>query len=298
MKQEHSRRRSFLWVTAAYVLALSAGALCAALLLGRGASLLASLMWADLVGTLVVFGFSYAFSNSSFYDPYWSVIPIAIAGFLAWWGRDSGADAMRAILLVTAVTLWGVRLTYNWARGWRGRQEQDWRYDQLAEQTGPWYWLVSLTGIHLFPTLLVFLGCLPLFPALTMPGRELNVLDALAFLLALAATAIELLADDQLRAFRQRHPGGKATMTKGLWAYSRHPNYFGEVLFWWALFLFGIAARPDLLWPLAGAVSITLLFEFISIPMIERRMVARRPDYREATAGIPRMIPRPWPRRS
>ncbi len=296
MQASTSRGKAFAWIILSYVLAIGAGFLAGWWCREQGLSLLTSVLIADVVGTLVVFAFSFAFDNSSFYDPYWSVIPMVIAGYLAVVGWDSGADPVRIGLLLLAVSLWGLRLTYNWARGWPGLHHQDWRYDDLQAQNGRWYWLVSLSGIHLFPTVLVFLGCLPLFPAMTQPGRPLNGLDGLALLVALAATLIEFVADNQLRQFKLSAPPKGSVLTRGLWAYSRHPNYFGEVMFWWGLFLFGLAARPDLIWPIVGALSITLLFEFISIPMIERRMRARRPDYDRLTAGIPRWIPWPWAR--
>jgi steroid 5-alpha reductase family enzyme len=81
-------------------------------------------------------------------------------------------------------------------------------------------------------------------------------------------------------------------MAKGLWAYSRHPNYFGEVMFWWGLFLFGLAADLGYWWTIIGPILITFLFAFISIPLMEKRSLERRPGYREITRIIPTFFPR------
>ena len=80
-------------------------------------------------------------------------------------------------------------------------------------------------------------------------------------------------------------------MTRGLWAYSRHPNYFGEIMFWWGIFFFGLAADFHYWWTIIGPVSVTLLFTVISIPLMEKRNLERRPDYAKVRESIPVLIP-------
>ena len=286
-----SRLSAFLWVILAYIIGIGLGALVGHHFYWEGRSLIFVVAAADIVATIVVFIFSYIFKNSSFYDPYWSVIPIVIAAFLVVEGWDSGADHLRSIAMLALVSFWGIRLTYNWAVGWPGLHHQDWRYDDLQEQNGKWYWLVSFSGIHMFPTVLVFLGCLTLFPSMTEAGNAFNIIDVIAIAFTLGAIIIELVADEQLRAFvRRRKDPGEALMT-GLWKYSRHPNYFGETAFWWGLFLFTLAAKPELWWYVIGPVSMTILFHFISIPMIEKRSLKRRPEYQMVIDQVPRWIP-------
>jgi steroid 5-alpha reductase family enzyme len=106
---------------------------------------------ADGLATLVIFGFSRAHHNSSFYDAYWSVVPPAIAIF--WWSaRDVPADDVRAWLAVGVIMLWAIRLTGNWVYGWPGLHHEDWRYPMLREQAGRYELLVDFFAIHLFPT--------------------------------------------------------------------------------------------------------------------------------------------------
>ncbi|MFO7563957.1 MAG: DUF1295 domain-containing protein [Enhygromyxa sp.] len=252
---------------------------------------------ADLLATVVVFGFSVRHDNSSVYDAYWSVIPPWLVSHLAWLGASQSAAPARVALVVALVWFWGVRLTHNWARGWAGMHHEDWRYRDIRSKTGRGYWPVSFLGIHLFPTVLVFLGCLPLFPIMLEPGRPLGWIDALATLVTGGAVLIELLADNQLRDYvlHRKRPG--ETMTEGIWGWSRHPNYLGEMSFWWGIWLFGVAAVGlGPWWMISGAVAITLLFNFISVPMIEKRMLARRADYQDVQARVSRLLP--WfPRR-
>jgi steroid 5-alpha reductase family enzyme len=247
---------------------------------------------ADLLATAIVFGFSVRYDNSSVYDAYWSVIPPWLVSHLAWIGAAQTESPGRVALVVALVWLWGLRLTHNWARGWTGFDHEDWRYRDIRSKTGRGYWLVSWLGIHLFPTVLVFLGCLPLFPILLEPGRPLGWLDAVAAVVTGGAVLVEYVADNQLRDYtlHRKRPG--ETMTEGIWAWSRHPNYFGEICFWWGIWLFGAAAvGVGRWWMISGAVAVTLLFNIISIPMIEKRMLARRTDYHEVQARVSRLLP-------
>lgn len=291
---DSERVRSLAIVGFAYVVALGA-AIATAATVGSGSPVLAVFV-ADLVATLVVFGFSMLLANSSMYDAYWSVAPPVIG--LYWASALAGSEAVpaRQWLVLALVFAWGVRLTWNWARGWPGLHHEDWRYRELRENSETPYWLVSLTGIHYFPTLQVFLACLPLYPALAIGSRPLGALDALAGLVTAGAIALETIADEQLRAFnRGKQPGD--ICTRGLWAWLRHPNYLGEILFWWGLWLFGVAALPAWWWSVIGPLAITAMFLFASIPMLDRRNLERRPGYVEVMKTVPALVPR-RPRRS
>ena len=283
------RARGLIAQALAYAAALLAGAAVLSLLGGES---LVAMAAADVAATAVVFAFSLALSNSSLYDPYWSVAPPAL--FAAWiaWGEPSA----RSWLALALVCLWSARLTWNFLRGWRGLEHEDWRYRDLRAKTGRLYWPVSFLGIHLFPTVLTFGGSLSLWVVASAADRPLGALDSAALLVTLAAIAIETIADQQLRRFVLSKPPEGAILNTGLWRYSRHPNYFGEVLFWWGLFLFAVAADPSRAWVVIGPAAITTLFALISIPMIDRRMALRRPAYAEHARRVSAIVP--WfPRR-
>lgn len=275
----------------AYILAGGAAYTCMVTM--EGIALWKAILIADIVGTAIIFGFSLMLNNSSMYDPYWSVIPPLIALYLIWQPGQQGADIFRQLLVTNLVIVWGGRLTFNFIRSWGGGlKQEDWRYVDLRKKTGKFYWLVSFTGIHLFPTLLVYLGCLSLIPALSLDAHPFNWLDGLALIVTAGAIWLEATADRQLHNFvlRNKHKGG--IIDTGLWRFSRHPNYLGEMLFWWGLFLFALAARPDYWWCIVGPLSITLLFNFISIPMLDKRSLERRPGYAEHMKNVPALIPR------
>ena len=270
----------------AYLAAGIAAAVVARLAAGLHPIVAAGL--ADLAATVVVFAFSLIHNNSSYYDPYWSVLPPLVA--LYWLVRaGAGGLAARQALAGALLLAWAVRLTFNWARRWQGLE--DWRYAGFR-RTGAAYWPVSFAGFHLMPTLVVFLGCLPLWPALTAPGRPLGLLDAAAFLVTAGAVAIEAVADRQLARFLRSAPPG-AVLDTGLWAWSRHPNYFGEVAFWWGLWLFGLAADPSWWWTVAGPAAMTALFLGVSIPMMDRHLASGRPEYTRRGKGRSGFVPLP-----
>jgi len=186
---------------------------------------------ADLVAMIIVFCFSVAFNNSSLYDPYWSVAPIPIALFWMLKPLSTDVDVIRQVVVLTLLSLWSLRLTYNWLCRWKGFSHEDWRYLDFREKSGRSYWLVSFFGIHLFPTGIVFMGCLSLYAALSSGTNHFGALDCLAVAVTAAAIWIEARADQQLRRFVTTKENEGKTLSTGLWAHSRHPNYFGEVLF-------------------------------------------------------------------
>lgn len=248
---------------------------------------------ADVLATLVIFGFSVGLSNSSFYDAYWSVAPPAL---FAYWAT-TGDVTPRAMLMGALVTVWAARLTWNFLRGFSDLSHEDWRYRDLQRKHGKRYWLVSFAGIHMFPTVLTFAGSLSIYAALhATPPRPLGWLDGLAAAVTALGIAYETIADEQLRAYVASRPPKGSFLQHGLWKHSRHPNYFGEVTFWWGLALFGFSAAPRAWWVWIGAAAISALFFFISIPLIDARMVERRPKYTEHMKRVSRLVP--LPRRS
>lgn len=282
----NARRRGIVAQALAYAAATGAAWLTIHLL-GQQFSPLGNAAVADFVATGVVFGFSVALSNSSMYDPYWSVAPPLL--WVYW--LTTGPSSPRAWLTGALVLVWAVRLTWNFFRGWQGPQHEDWRYRNIRAQTGRAYWLVSFAGIHAMPTLMTFAGSVPLYVVTAYSGAPLGLWDALAALVTLAGIGCEWLADAQLHRYRRSGPAPDAFLRSGLWRYSRHPNYFGEILFWWGLYLFALAAGRTYWWSGLGAVLITLLFLGISIPMIDRRMRARRPGYRNYEAQVSALVP-------
>lgn len=248
----------------------------------------AAVLVADLAATVFVFGLSRAFDNTSMYDAYWSVAPPVIAGGLL---LAHDGLAPRGLVVFGLVLAWAIRLTFNWWRGWGGLSHEDWRYVDLRKTTGRAYWLASFTGLHLFPTLLVYLACLGLFPIADPASAPLGILDAVAIAWTLGAIATEMIADKQLHDFVASNPAPSDVLTTGLWGRCRHPNYLGECAFWWGIAILGWNADPGTWWVFCGAACITAMFVFISIPMIDKRMLRKRPHYAGIITRYPALLP-------
>mgnify|MGYP002136929109 CR=1 FL=1 len=194
-----SKTRALTVVTEAYVVAIGA----AAVWLWWGPStgrLWLDTLIADVIATLVVFIFSRAYRNSSFYDAYWSVIPPLMLFY--WWARSSpDVDVLRCWLLAIVVVVWAIRLTGNWIYSFPGLHHEDWRYPLLRGRAGRAEFLADLLAIHLIPTLQVFLGMIPAYVAVTRPDPGLRWLMWVAFVIGIGAVALEFFADLQLHRF-------------------------------------------------------------------------------------------------
>lgn len=244
---------------------------------------------ADLAATVFIFMCSFVFNNSSMYDPYWSVKPAVIASGYAFL---FGLESIAAIALFSLMMLYNLRLTSNFFRDWPGLKHEDWRYRDFREQFPKAYWLVSFSGIHLFPTVMVYLSCIPLYYGMK-ESFEMNWIGWMGILITIAAILIAFVADEQMRNFRNNPANKGKNMHEGLWKHSRHPNYFGEILTWWGIYLVALNASSNYWWTGAGALAITLMFAFVSIPLMDERSMKRRPNFSDHMKVTRAILPIP-----
>ncbi len=245
---------------------------------GGQSSFRLSLLLADIAATILVFIFSLIFRNASVYDPYWSVQPpVILALAISKMNANGTGVTLPGWLLFAAVLFWALRLTGNWIYNFKSFEYQDWRYVMLKEKTGPAYPLINFLGIHMFPTLVVYLCVLPAVTAIVQ-GAVFKPLCLVFIALCFAATIFQGLADIQMHRFRNSGAGG--FIQTGLWKKSRHPNYACEILMWWGIGFASLIATGGPWWLLAGALVNTLMFLFVSIPMADKHQ-ARKPGFEE-----------------
>ncbi|NHK31227.1 MAG: DUF1295 domain-containing protein [Asgard group archaeon] len=272
-----------------YAIALGAAIGIAYVLPGMHVILLTLI--ADVIATIIVFIFSVIFNNISFYDPYWSLQPIAIVVYWFILGFNTALLA-RQIIVLSVVSFWGLRLTINWIRGWKGLKHEDWRYTKYRKDKPKLFWFIAFTGLEMMPTLIVFLGCTVMYPALVVGSSQINVFDAIGIAITVGAILIEFIADEQLKIFNKMNDEPGRVMDLGLWSVSRHPNYFGEVTFWFGLFFFALATKVWLWsWTIAGTVAMVILFFSISMPLMEKKQLKNRPAYVDYKKRVSMFIP-------
>lgn len=242
-----------------------------------------NLLIADVAATVFVFVFSVIFGNASVYDPYWSVQPIVI---LAAFAVGKQLTAVRVLPLI-AVIFWGIRLTANWCYTFHGLAHQDWRYTMLRERTGVFYPFVNFTGIHMVPTLVVYACTLPACYAF-LHEAAWNAGSVIFFCLSVGAATMQGIADHQMHRFRKHKAG--VFIRGGLWKYSRHPNYLGEILMWWGVALSVISVFPRAWYLGIGALANTALFFSASIPLADGRQ-SRKPGFEEYKSKTRMLLP-------
>ena len=235
---------------------------------------LAALLLADVIATIFVWAMGLVYSNVSVYDPYWSVAPPVMFTI---WAIYKSCFTLPVILLLVAVWYWGIRLTGNWVHTFKGLGHEDWRYTRYRETQSPFlFQITNFFGLNMMPTVLVF-ACM--FPGFKLFGAaSANWLTWLGFVICLSSATIQLVADTQIHRFRDAHPGQFCNV--GLWKNGRHPNYFGEIQMWWGVWIM-YASLNGIDWHILAPVAMTALFLFVSIPMMERRQLERKPGYAE-----------------
>lgn len=283
---KENRTFGFILISLGYFFALMVGLI---VYNSAGQTVWLNLLLADLAATIVIWVCSLILNNASVYDPYWSVQPMVILPLLV---LQEKAFNVFSLLLCALMIAWGFRLTANWAATFRGLHMQDWRYDLIKDRSGTFYQIVNLVGIQLMPTLVVFACMIPIvFLVLNTPDRPLLILPGL--LMGLLGFVLEAVADHQLRQFHAKSPEKSVIIRDGLWKYSRHPNYLGEILLWWGMYLACLLPYPSE-WQLGlGALLNTALFLFISIPMAEKRLAEYKEGYLEYRQQTRMLLPLP-----
>lgn len=198
-----------------------------------------------------------------------------------------------ALLVNALVTIWGLRLSYHIYRRNHGKSE-DYRYAAWRTQWGRWFELRSYAQVFLLQGFLLYCIALPVIVNNAHATYTLGTLHYVGLAVWIMGFWFESTADRQLVAFVHDENNKGKIMQSGLWKYSRHPNYFGEVSQWWGIGLLTLWAAGG--WSIVGPLTITLLILFVSgVPMLEKKMEAK-PGFAEYKRRTSVLIPW-WPRK-
>ncbi len=210
-------------------------------------------------------------------DPYWTLIPLFVAGF--YWAHPlSEPTSTRSLLSLFVLLAWSVRLTHNYLRReqWRFGFREDWRFAEKRRSSRHFWWY-QLFHVYLAQQVMLVGLTLPYW-SIHFSRAAFSAWDLLLCGLALLGIVIAHLADSQLDTFMRhneertrRGEPKRLLLDTGIWRYSRHPNYFGEQLFWWAVAGWGLLLGEP--WVMAGAAINSLVLAVVTV-MTERRMLA------------------------
>ena len=234
-----------------------------------------AILIADVAATVLVWAAGLIVRTPSVYDPYWSLQTFFIyLGLLIYFNNWN----LYTIIPLVAIFLYSVRLTVNFIIGFHDLSYVDWRYKMLREKSGKLFQFVNLFGICMFPTLVVYAASLPLFMYASLPIDRFSYLDFIGSLVILFGTFLELISDIQMKKFIRIRESRNDVINVGLWRFSRHPNYLGEIIIWFGVALVLIIHNYMFFYLVAGAIVNLLMFLFISIPMEEKHMLEYKPD--------------------
>lgn len=203
----------------------------------------------------------------------------------------AGNAGWRGVLVCILVSIWGARLAWHIHHRNKNKAE-DYRYLAWRKEWGKWFYVRSYLQVYLLQGVLLFLIVTPVLLINKSTVTTLNVLDFLGVLVWLFGFYFEAVGDAQLARFIT-HPANKGKlMQSGLWAYTRHPNYFGEVTQWWGLGIIALSVPGGWI-GIIGPLTITYLILKVSgIPMLEKKM-EQHPDFAEYKKRVSGFVPLP-----
>jgi len=242
---------------------------------------------------LVVFIYFFAFfilgtaiKNNSIVDQAWGVGFVLIAIYSMFRIGNYGAISLLTTLLVA---LWGLRLFYHIMKRNFGKPE-DFRYANMRKDWGKTVVIRSFFQVYMLQGALMMLIAFPVVLTHEQVNQSITAWTLLGTGVWLIGYIFEVVGDAQLRGFKQNPDNKGRLMTTGLWAYTRHPNYFGEAVMWWGIFIIALSAGASFI-SIVSPIAITYLLVFVSgVPLLEKAMVGR-PGFEEYANRTNKFIP-------
>ena len=242
----------------------------------------------NVISTIVIWIIGVIINTASIYDPYWSVqTPVIFICLLIKYGNLNVGN----LIYLELILFWAIRLTYNYTKTFHDISYIDWRYKQIKEKTGKLYQVVNLLGICLVPTIIVYGASIPSF-LFVMDNLGLEYIQIIGYVIIFASVCIEMKADIDIHEFKKIRNDRSEIIQIGLWKYSRHPNYFGEICFWYGVAMVYIFCDFTKNWYyIFGAVADNALFLGISIPLAEKNLRTYKDGYDEYKKHTSMLIP-------
>lgn len=252
-------------------------------------SYLLNLYLANLSAAFTIYLFCILCNSFTVFDPYWSIECIVFA--IYYYLNQTNSNSIRVAITVTLVIIWASRLVIQLMSELSHFKHEDWRYSDFGKKLsshGFIYFLFGLLTFIILPTTAVYFGCaVPLYYLFYTPNytNSLNIIDFIGFSIVILGILFEAIGDYQLRSHLKNEKINSKSINTGLWSLCRHPNYFGELSFWFGLYLIPFANNTSLIHDrfylcsfIFGAFTIFSIIYFGSLPMMEERQLKRRKD--------------------
>lgn len=240
-----------------------------------------------LIAMTTLWLLSLAIKDASIIDIFWGIGFIILAWAYFIFTENISA---RHWLILILVTIWGLRLSLYLARRNIGKGE-DYRYQKWRKEEGQRWWWLSFIRVFLLQGIIMWIISMPLLGA-QMIASNLNSLDLLAVFIWLFGFVFEAVGDWQLARFRTNPDNQGKVLKSGLWRYTRHPNYFGDAVQWWAFYLVALSAGTW--WTIISPIFMTFLLMRVSgITLLEQSLKKRKPEYEDYIDKTSAFFPMP-----
>lgn len=208
--------------------------------------------------------------------------------WLSFWVRDF-ESGLRGLIVTILITIWGSRLAYHIYKRNKGKTE-DYRYKNWRDTWGKWFYIRSYLQVYLLQGVLLFLIVLPTLVVNKNISSAIGLLDFLGLIVWIIGFYFESVGDKQLANFIKNPTNKGKLMRDGLWKFTRHPNYFGEVTMWWGIWIISLSAS-NAWFSILGPLTITILILKVSgVPMLEIKM-KENPDFADYEKKTNKFIP-------
>ena len=237
---------------------------------------------------LAVWAISVAIRDAGIVDILWGFgfVVVAWVSLLV-----TDGHGVRAALLVAMATAWGLRLAIHLAFRNIG-EEEDFRYQSMRRRAGDRFWLTSLVRVFGLQAAAMWVMSLPLQLGISESDRGWTPLLVIGAAVFLVGFGFEAIGDWQLTRFKADPANAGQVMDKGLWRYSRHPNYFGDATAWWGIGLVAASTPIGIIGLIAPALITWILIQVSGVPMVEHRLNKTRPGYAEYVERTSPFLPR------
>ncbi len=239
---------------------------------------------------------NFLFLSNNIYDLHWPLIPLISSIYFHLTSDSIEFFSLKRFPFIIIICLWSCHLIWQTICSSNNIQHEDWRYQMMRKQYENYFLIFSFFALHLLPMFQVLISSSSIYYIYinTHIYQNLTIIDILLLLILVFGVLLENLADKQLKEFRRHKQKSKehrfGVLSNGLWKYSRHPNYLGEIIFWWSLFFHGYVYNAPL-WCGLGPLLITFMMIFGSIPMSEERLFRKYPEYKFVQQQVPMLIP-------